>query len=204
MIHHFYHVYADGGWQQPVEEHVAALEVLDLDMRLTVGVVGRPANRVKVMQRMWGVQGLDWVHGWDAGYEQRTLGLAFDTEFADDDLILYAHSKGAGHPLPGVSDPWRRCMTRHLITEGRSALEAFKHGADTVGCHWLTPAEHPDLVTIPYYGGNFWWATGAHIKRLPPPSDATRYHAEAWLGTVPPHRAVDLQPGWPGAGCAEH
>ena len=47
MLAHFYHVYADGAWQDPLTEHLAALDASGLGAALDVkaaGIVGSPAN----------------------------------------------------------------------------------------------------------------------------------------------------------------
>ena len=47
MLAHFYHVYADGAWQDPLAEHLAALEASGLGAALDVkaaGVVGSPGE----------------------------------------------------------------------------------------------------------------------------------------------------------------
>lgn len=206
-LHHYYHIYADGDWRLPLKEHIIALKrshlLHDIE-NVTVGVVGNIADRGRVIANVpefWRVEQAK------EGYEQFTLDVMYADlcagRIAPHDWVLYAHSKGAAYPTE-VADDWRRCMTKHLITESSECRVHLLHGADTVGVHWLTPEEYPEQVQIPYYGGNFWWATGEHLLRLPAPSHETRYHAEAWLGTVPPAHPVDLQPGWPGGACSDH
>lgn len=199
-VHHFYHLYADGSYLRPLREHLLALENNLPQASVTVGVVGTPENRAKAMRRLHKT----WtVHEWDTGWEQRTLEVLFDRLPFLDGPVLYAHSKGSAN-VCDVNDVWRQCMTKRLIANPQTALTLLEAGADTVGCHWLTPEAHPKNVKVPYYGGNYWWASRDHLLRLPPPSWETRYHAEAWLGTVRPERPMDLMPGWPGAGCAHH
>src|SRR5690349_21247965 len=47
-LHHFYHIYADGAWREPVEEHLEALETSGLaaqkNFLLNVGLVGKDEN----------------------------------------------------------------------------------------------------------------------------------------------------------------
>ena len=52
-LYHFYHIYADGQWQIPVSQHIAALKKWDLINNLAafkVGIVGTPENRTQVIQ----------------------------------------------------------------------------------------------------------------------------------------------------------
>jgi len=54
-IHHFYHVYADGGWREPVTEHLQAIKQSGLDEYLNgfhVGIVGSGNNRVQVIEEL--------------------------------------------------------------------------------------------------------------------------------------------------------
>lgn len=207
MIRHFYHLYADGAWGQPLAEHVAAWRTVTAPKQLTIGIVGSVHN-----VGLAGDTLPDLLDDYDAvdvsggcGWEQDTLRLIVQAlpNMYGGDLVLYAHTKGAANPSV-TNTAWRGCMTRNLVRGWRSATQAVGNGADTVGCHWLTPQKHPRSVRVPYYGGNFWWATPEHLKRLPEPSDESRYHGEAWLGTVPPNNPADFAPGWPGAGCVNH
>lgn len=144
------------------------------------------------------------VQCWPEGYEQRTLNLIYDDVQAGyDGPVLYAHSKGAGFPTPFAND-WRRCMSR-IITDANSCLGYLARGSDTVGCHWLTDAEWPGRgIDPPFYGGNFWWATSEHLRRLDRPSEEDRFGAESWLTSVLPKNPVNLVPGWPGGNCHKH
>lgn len=210
MNHHYHHLYVDGDWREGFDELVDALNVLHETVslhRITACLVGSYENRRAAEPIVLKDLDPDRTAHFDTGYEQRTLGI-IRADLRSGQLntgnVLYTHSKGAGQPIDGVSAPWRRCMTRRLVEEGEHCIELLEAGHDTVGCHWLTPEEHPKTVTIPYYGGNFWWATAAHLQRLPDPRLDTRYHAESWLGTVRPLNPADLVPGWPGAGCRAH
>lgn len=51
-ISHFYHVYADGGWERPVVEHLDQLERSGLAAALDsfgIGIVGGSLNRLEVI-----------------------------------------------------------------------------------------------------------------------------------------------------------
>lgn len=204
-VHHYYHIYADGDWKPALSEHLSAMKEGFPSQPLTdASVVGSPPS----VMETYGSLPLDWdVYLFDDGWEQRTLRLIYEDVqnglIEPDDQVLYAHTKGAANPS-AINTAWRGCMTRHLVSGADKALALLAEGADTVGCHWLTPEEYPESVLTPYYGGNFWWATGAHLARLDAPSNDTRYHAETWLGSVVPHNPVSLATGWPGLACAHH
>jgi len=192
---HFYHLYADGDWGRPLAEHLNALDRIGVPYRVTCGVVGSPKNRAEAIKHL--------PDGWEVvefpdGFEDRTLSLIPDR--LTDIPVLYAHTKGAGFPLE-CSDAWRACLTRHVIGHWRENLMSLETH-DLVGAHWLTPEEWFD-VESPFFGGNYWWATADHLRKLGPVDTSTRFGAERWIGTVPA-RALSLIDGWPGPECMRH
>lgn len=194
-LHHFYHLYADGDWGRPLAEHLNALDRIGVPFRVTCGVVGSPENRAEAIGCL--------PDGWeivefDSGFEDRTLSLI--PERLTDVPVMYAHTKGAGFPQP-YSDAWRACMTRQVVGRWRENLLALQ-SHDLVGAHWLVPEAWED-VDSPYFGGNFWWASADHLRKLGPVDTSTRFGAEQWVGSVPA-RALNLVHGWPGPSCADH
>lgn len=200
MIHHYYHIYADGQWRIPLEEHIAAVSTIGEKVVTKVGIVGKLSN----VHQVYEVLPEDWeICSWaNEGWEQETLDLIYMDAAEINGPVLYAHTKGAGIPMP-YSDDWRRCMNR-IITDSKVCLDLLATGHDTVGCHLLTPERWPQIGDKPFYGGNFWWATSEHIRRLGPPENDTRFHAEAWLTSVLPNNPANLVPGWPGGDCHKH
>jgi hypothetical protein len=197
VIHHYYHLYADGAFEQPLAEHIEAISKITEPIEVKVGLVGSPINLDRAANALpdaWKVCALA-----NKGWEQVTLKALHRDAPELNGAVLYAHTKGAANPSK-VNDAWRRCMTRNVIERWKANLQM---NADVIGCHWLTPQQHPESVQIPYFGGNFWWASSAYIRTLNEPSMESRYHAEAWLGTGDP-RALDLAPGWPGLHCTSH
>lgn len=200
-VRHYYHLYAvSGRWPSILRRHLHALAQADVDWDLVVGIVGSGRNVLDVVRQL--PEGTR-VETWPDGFEQRTLNLIReDIQAGYEGPVLYAHSKGAGFPV-SVSAVWRQCMTR-IVRDAQDCLAQLDAGADTVGCHWMTKEQFPDSVEIPFYGGNFWWATSEHLRKLGPPVEDHRHWAEAWLGSVPPQNPVSLVSGWPGAACRNH
>lgn len=128
------------------------------------------------------------------GFEQVTLRI-LAASAQPGDKILYSHTKGAYTKHP-INEAWRQTMDSRLIGPWANRLKDLDD-FDAVGLHWLTPSEfsHRD-VHSPFFGGNFWWATGDYIKRLPEIEDGDRYAAERWIGLGNP-KVKDLAPGWP-------
>lgn len=194
-FHHFYHLYADGDWGRPLAEHLNALDRIGVPYRVTCGVVGSPANRADAIGHLpdsWEIV------EFDDGFEDRTLSLIKDR--LTDVPVMYAHTKGSAFPTE-FSDAWRTCMTRQVIGKWRTNLQALRD-YDVVGAHWVTPEEWFD-VEATFFGGNYWWATADHIRKLGPINLATRFGAERWIGSIPA-RPLNLVSGFPGFYCGDH
>ena len=86
-------------------------------------------------------------------------------EISNDSLVLYAHTKGStkyrrylGDQQHLAEDDWRRYMLYFLVEKWGTCVSALSSlGYKSCGVQ-LTFAE------VPYYNGNFWWATGAYLK----------------------------------------
>lgn len=80
---------------------------------------------------------------------------------------------------------------------------ALSQGFDTAGAHWLTPQKYPFIGKVPYWGGNFFWATSDYLAALPEVDiHADRFQAEVWIGRSPRRpRARDFKPHFPMSKC---
>lgn len=193
----WYHAFAVDGWERIVGEHLDALESSGLaeQTHLRLGVVGTLEAREAVIAFCRHRMVTEVVAEAESGAEEITLSAL--RAHPDGEAVCYAHTKGVTWPRD-FSDAWRRSMTKALVTGWRECVALLAHH-EAVGCHWLTAADWPTLVQIPFYGGNFWWTRRSVIERLPEPRTGGRHWAEAWLGSVPLD-AYDLRPGWPGYG----
>ena len=198
MLAHFYHVYADGAWQDAVAEHLAALEVSGLGAALdckAAGVVGQPENCQAAISALGG--------GWqvaataDTGFEEVTLA-ALHAYAAHNGKVLYAHTK-ASWDTSRANILWRRRMTYYCAGKWREAVAALDDH-DCAGPHFVLPEQWAARgVTCPMFGGNFWWANLAFLRRLPMPvlRDGDRHAAERWIGQTVTPDAWDMCPVWP-------
>lgn len=197
MIRHWYHIYSDGSaWREAVDEHVAALKAAQIPMRAIAGVLGNRAQEAIRYARTTGLfDSCIEVHG---QWEQATMQLIVDAlpEMDEDDMVMYAHTKGA-YCNTDRNRQWRRGMTNQLVCQWRAAVALLDSGHDTVGCHWMTPEHQPGVIKNGFYAGNYWWAKGSHLKRLGPIEATTRYDAESWIGSVEPVNPGGFLPGWP-------
>lgn len=199
-VAHFYHVYADGDWRDPVAEHLAALKDSKFDGYFGMGVVGTAENYDEVWQELDAIRTPDRIACAPSGWEQVTLALAAQFAAENDGSVLYAHTKGAARKS-AFQNAWRQNMTALLVSKWQDARDALATGHyDAVGCHWLTERDFPHVkvqTDYPMFGGNFWMATCEYIRSLPPLQTENRHQAESWIGKGEP-RVLDLSPGWPG------
>jgi len=186
MIHHFYHIYADGQWQQPVEEHIRALKESGLVHRCTmyVGIVGSDDNRQAVKDYFIAVGKKGGIIAEaTTGRGQVTQIPKWEIAQHKDGFILNAHSKGASNPSD-VNIRWRRSMIWHNVIQWRLAVEKLKdHG--TYGCHWIQPLvsgmpEHRQGNWM--YAGTFFWCRAVIMRTWMRPPLNHRHEAEGWIG----------------------
>lgn len=178
-IYHYYHVYADGAWEEPVREHTDALRASGLEVRpgfhFRVGLVGSLENVQKVRDYLAG-KNFKWTMiGWrHSGWEQLTLKAVADDCQQTDGLVFYAHTKGAHQPTR-FNSAWRKRMTYFNVTRWKDAVASL-HTCSAYGCHWM------DLEGSWVFGGNFWWTRMEHLRLLGPVSMDNRWKAEEWIG----------------------
>lgn len=186
MIHHFYHIYADGQWQEPVSEHIKALKkwgLIDNLNSFNVGIVGQEHNRSAVVQYLINERvNCNIIAQETSGWEQATQIPLHNFALNNDGFVLYAHSKGASDPSD-TNKKWRRSMTYYNVGQWQKAIEKLNEGFDAVGQHWMFPSHHsPEHKGWPFFGGTFWWTTLAHIRTLGKPGLEHRHVAEGWIG----------------------
>lgn len=172
----FLHIWTPGAWQEPVTEVLAALHASEFPGTIHVGLVGPRESRVRALETLGDVQVAAEA---DSGFEQVTLAPLHAHAQEHDEAILYAHTKGASDPAPWKIE-WRRSMTEHLISRWADALKGLEAGADLAGAHWI------DDGTPPHFSGNFWMASAAYLRALPPCATDDRMAAEFWVGQNEP------------------
>jgi hypothetical protein len=190
-INHFYHIYAEGNWQEPVDEHINA--VIDYGLRdslngFYVGIVGSQQNRNSVIEKL-NQYDIDFsvVVEEDSGWEQVTMTKLHEFSKNNNGFIFYAHTKSAHDPSP-INIAWRKSMCYFNVVKWEDAINHLREmNIDTVGCHWCKDS---------FWGGTYWWATTSYLSSLEPPLNDNRWNAEEWIGSGRP-RIVDMNPGWP-------
>ena len=172
-LKHFYHLYANGRWQEPFNEHVIALSdsgLMDSLDFIGVGIVGTGINREKVKKFL--PSNFNIVAESVSGWEQVTH-TPLSKDLTEPAKILYAHTKGAANNNHNQQS-WRREMTEGVVYHWKDCVKLLDE-YDAVGCRWKRdPWRH--------FSGTFWWATSSYLSTLAPISYARRDDAEAWIG----------------------
>lgn len=186
-LHHFYHIYADGNWQQPVIEHIRALKEYGLYEALStfkIGFVGSKYNVVQVISYL-ADQGVlfEMCDNKQTGWEQVTQIPMWEFSQKRDGLILYAHSKGASNTNE-VNTRWRRSMTYWNVIRWKDCIEKLKDH-DAVGNHWIQPLLEgmPEHKPGNYmFAGTFFWTKCEVMREFPKPALTHRHEAEGFIG----------------------
>jgi len=205
-IYHFYHIWADGDWQESVEEHINALERSNLIRVLSsfeVGIVGNRENidSVKTYLKNRGIA-YNVCSESIEGYEDITLN-AIRLYNKEDGYVLYAHTKGSYTQSQGNTN-WRRNLTRRLVMEWMNCIDLLDDYS-AIGSRYFVLKdglpEETDISQQPLinfrcissskiearkgvFFGNFWWSHLRYLKQLKPLGKLnldTRFEAEHWL-----------------------
>jgi len=188
---HFYHVYADGGWQDAALHHVHNLYSSGLMSALDemyIGIVGRPDCRREVRHKLPGVV----IAEADVGWEQVTLSALHDYAKSTDAHILYAHTKGAWSATE-FAKRWRVSMTYDTVARWDECVPQLG-SHDAVGPFWWKSNDPMHAGHKSFFAGNFWWARSDYLRTLPPLANEHRYQAEGWIGLNEPS-IVNMRPG---------
>lgn len=126
-------------------------------------------------------------------YERPGILLVERLAAGGDTPVLYLHAKGVSRPLAETHwHDWRRLMMWELVGGWRKCLAALESGGyDAAGVNWWF-SERDRAKT--HFSGNFWMASAAWLRRLPPFADyyRDRFSCERWVGAVPGCRALSL------------
>ncbi len=198
-LHVYIHAASMGDhWREIVAELVGMIDgsgLYDAASSLRCVVVGKGETRYLASRGLPKWETVEYG-GWLDEYEYPTLRALWEHACKDPSgYYLYMHTKGASAGPEGKAgaysgkrfrDRWRKIMAYYLVTRWRERVEELA-GHDAVGCF---PIGGP----LPHYSGNFWWARGEHLARLPEPApmpwgqpggEHPRLWAELWLESVP-------------------
>lgn len=182
----FYHIFAAGAWEKPVQEFIKAYRewgLMENAHVLRIGLVGPEHKQTEVIQ-YFVKERIDFeiVARAETGWEQVTQLKLHELATKREGYVLYAHTKGASRQ-DGVNELWRRSMYYYNLSKWRVAVEKLDSGFDAVGQHWMFPTKHhPEHRGSPFFGGTVWWTTLTHIREIGAPPMHQRHDAEGWIG----------------------
>lgn len=200
-ISHFYHIYADGKWQEPLTEHVGALKSSDLYgslKKMFIGFVGNNDNISTVKEYLSDKIDYETVDEQPTGWEQVTLEHVHSYSKNNlNDAIFYAHTKGSSNNSV-ININWRKSMTYYNIIKWKDCYN-YLTSFDSVGCHLLGAKGDKGDKWGPngIWAGNYWWATCKYLSNVNLIQYDSRYDAEGWVLSSENRSLHDMNPGFP-------
>lgn len=180
-LYNFYHIFADGKWELPVTEYIAALKnsklIEQIDL-LHVGIVGSEENRKKVKDFLTPIVKFVVVAEEETGWEQVTQNKLYEFSQTHEGYVLYAHTKGSFNPEP-KNQQWRREMTQFTVTNWKDSIKKLEI-CDATGSKLFLSS----VQKYKFFAGTFWWTKLSHIKKIGPPKMNSRYDAEIWINST--------------------
>ena len=166
MVHIYYHIYAIDGVESIIEEQLSLIKKhINCPYILNIGI--SIADENKSISNILDILDKSKIRDVRAkGHEFITLDLIQkDREkFADNDYILYLHTKGASKQLDKEYNniiSWRHLMNYFNIEQCIKVFNIFqKTEYNTYGVLYSVLAKNK------LYSGNFWWSTGKYIKTI--------------------------------------
>lgn len=214
-IYGVYHIYCDKDWQNMVAAQIRHLKdsgLFAVTEKLYVSMICRSDEDVPELHRIVGDDGKLAVvaDGRDPlKFEYPALQFLHEKCMQEDCLVYYFHTKGITYQNFDTTDrkfnrfkrnieSWRLMMEYFLFDKWKVAvnlLSGSKLAAadgpqvkpaagerfDVYGCYRFPPPP----MSYYLYAGNFWWARGKYIRRLPVFDESifasNRFYAEEWL-----------------------
>jgi UDP-galactopyranose mutase len=188
----FYHVAMMGSWKQVLAEQLETLNnsgILDVCKSVTAVCVGAEKDLPDMPYPIKVVYG-----GELNKYEFPTLEKMHESAKRNpNDYYCYIHSKGVSKPQARswLDSGWRQYMMWGVIEQWRECIDSLNAGHDIAGVEWynnVIPCKtggKPVDNCHGFFAGNFFWASGKHLKTLPEVEtldSANRWNAEAWIG----------------------
>ena len=191
MNHVYIHVAMMGNFEKIFTELSQSINLSELSVNSTinVGIVG---GNIGSLNTPWN----KFSSGNISDFEFKTLSkMQQHAKLSENDYYLYIHTKGVSTPDNPAIDDWRKYMTYFCVEKWKDCINKLNEGADCVGVDWRTDP-------VPHYSGNFWWASGKHLSKLPdilalgqpgaPHVLSVRHNAEFWIGMKPETKSVSL------------
>lgn len=160
----FYHAWCGGVFESIVPNQLEKIVFSGLygaAETIRVSLVGPHAALVARVLPRYGMKFTASVVAPEDTSHERVTILAAREMAKSEDKVLYLHTKGAASPRsPANVRDWRILMEAALVMDFRDRIaELDTH--DVVGVNYRQEPK-------PHFSGNFWWARGDYLKKLPP------------------------------------
>lgn len=141
-LYNFYHLWVDGEWRVPLQEHIAALEDSLLYANLEkvyIGLVGNNTNRSLAKNFLQTNAGTKYeiIVEKESGFEQVTQDAMVDFAQNNDGYVFYNHGKGSSNNVT-FEHEWRKELNHVFIFEWKKCVEQLQR-ASIVGTYYLIP-----------------------------------------------------------------
>lgn len=189
-LYNFYHLWVDGNWKAPLNDHIDYLESSLLYgniEKVYVGLVGSQTNRIMAKEyiRLNAGKKYEIIAEADTGFEQVTQDAMVDFAKDHDGYVFYNHSKGSFNDVE-FEHAWRKELYSVLVGNWRKAVRKLADHS-MVGTYYLMPKHTAmeyrlknDNDDIKYsrflmnevweekghFSSNFWWTHLKYIRAL--------------------------------------
>lgn len=188
-LYNFYHLWVDGNWKVPLNDHIDYLESSLLYGNLEkvyVGLVGNISNRIMAKEyiRLNAGKKYEIIVEADSGFEQVTQDAMVDFAKDHDGYVFYNYSMASLNDVE-FEHRWRKELYSVLVGQWRKAVRKLGEHA-MVGTYYLLPKhtaaeyrlkESDDIKFARFidsevweekghFSSNFWWTHLKYIRTL--------------------------------------
>lgn len=194
-IYGVYHIMLDEGWETLAQDQLKSLKesgLLEATTKLFVSCITPNKAMVEKLKQVLNSEKVEIIASSvnPKKYEYLALQYIKELSLREDSLIYYFHSKGISYQSLETHDrlflsfqrkieAWRKMLEYFVFHKWKVAVNVLSNGYDTYSCYRWPPQNYT------MYSGSFWWATAAHIRRLPDFNSeiisANRFYSEIWL-----------------------
>ena len=171
----YYHCFCINDYEDRVLrtfEKIKRSGLLDQIDRIKLVCVGKPSQQIMDLPKVETV-----LCRSNCIHEAITLNYMYQSNTYEN--VLYLHSKGVTRLGDKNVNSWIDYMEYFCIEKYQDRLTELQQ-YDATG---VNIQHHYEFTTSLLYSGNFWWATGRHIKTLVPCNEYDRRLAELWVCT---------------------
>ena len=188
-LYNFYHLWVDGNWKTPLNDHIEYLEnslLYGNIEKVYVGLVGGQTNRIMAKEyiKLNAGKKYEIIAEADSGFEQVTQDAMVDFAKDHDGYVFYNYSMASLSDIE-FEHRWRKELYSVLVGQWRKAVRKLGEHA-MVGTYYLLPKhtaaeyrlkESDDIKFARFidnevweekghFSSNFWWTHLKYIRAL--------------------------------------